>query len=152
MIDHYVDGRSLRLQTATTTRLSSGWSWRMAQVVPPQYLALTIIKANCNNEWMKLALRWWAFSTITVITRMKGICCIINFLPITSFCKERRSGGRAKEVLRLAGSIDASQIRESDSSFDCYWLLFLDRRLLSTCELIRGWRTIHSKRHTLHVV
>jgi hypothetical protein len=37
VVDHHVDGRSLRLQTATTTRLSSGWSWRMAQVVPPQY-------------------------------------------------------------------------------------------------------------------
>src|ERR1700722_16936557 len=37
VVDHYVDGRSLRLQTATTTRLSSGWSWRMAQVVPPHY-------------------------------------------------------------------------------------------------------------------
>jgi hypothetical protein len=36
VVDHHVDGRSLRLQTATTTRLSSGWSWRMAQVVPPQ--------------------------------------------------------------------------------------------------------------------
>jgi hypothetical protein len=35
-MDYHVDGRSLRLQTATTTRLSSGWSWRMAQVVPPQ--------------------------------------------------------------------------------------------------------------------
>jgi hypothetical protein len=37
VVDHHVDGRSLRLQTATTTRLAFGWSWRMAQVVPPQY-------------------------------------------------------------------------------------------------------------------
>jgi hypothetical protein len=43
MVDHHVDGRSLRLQTAITTRLSSGWSWRMAQVVPPQYFF--------NIEW-----------------------------------------------------------------------------------------------------
>jgi hypothetical protein len=37
-MDYYINGGSLRLQTAPTTRLSSGWSWRMAQVVPPQYL------------------------------------------------------------------------------------------------------------------
>jgi hypothetical protein len=41
VVDHHVDGRSLRLQTATTTRLAFGWSWRMAQVVPPQYYLRT---------------------------------------------------------------------------------------------------------------
>jgi hypothetical protein len=46
VVDHHVDGRSLRLQTATITRLSSGWSWRMAQVVPPQYPVLFVLKSN----------------------------------------------------------------------------------------------------------
>jgi hypothetical protein len=51
---------------------------------------------------------------------MKGIYCIINFLPITSFYKGRRFDGRAKKVLRLAGFIDTSQIKKNDSNFDCY--------------------------------
>jgi hypothetical protein len=57
VVNHHVDGRSLRLQTAIITRLSSGWSWRMAQVVPPHYLHKyihkrnNIISAKLKNEY-----------------------------------------------------------------------------------------------------
>jgi hypothetical protein len=53
VIDHHVNGRSLRLQTATTTRLSSGWSWRMAQVVPPHYLNDIFIYSKTKEEHIK---------------------------------------------------------------------------------------------------
>jgi hypothetical protein len=68
---------------------------------------------------------------------MESIYYIINFLLITFFCKGRRSDGRAEKIIRLVRFIDTSQIKKSDSSFDCYWLLFLDRRLLNTYEPIK---------------
>jgi hypothetical protein len=70
VVDHHVDGRSLRLQTAITTRLSSGWSWRMAQVVPPQYTLFLIyemqdrikeskifIKIDIREEYYKIRMK-----------------------------------------------------------------------------------------------
>jgi hypothetical protein len=66
IVNHHIDGRSLRLQTAITTRLSSGWSWRMAQVVPPQYAARTL-----NNQSKHDSLSM-------IISKTRQISSVIN--------------------------------------------------------------------------